>query len=87
MNDRTPAERPVPDLPSEGATALGWWLSGFVACAYLGFLAAGALAPEALAHPAIGRIPWSFLLSASLLVGVVATMGFYVLIVNAREER
>jgi hypothetical protein len=71
-------------LPSEGATALGWWLSGAVACAYFGFLIAGILAPQALARPALGSIPWSFLLSASLLVGVVAVMGLYVLIVNAR---
>ncbi len=89
MTDRseTRAEKSVPDLPSEGATALGWWLSGGVACAYFGFLVAGVLVPQALARPAIGSIPWSFLLSAGLLIGVVATMGFYVLTVNRRGDR
>ncbi len=74
-------------LPREGATALGWWLSGAVACAYFGFLVAGVVVPQALARPAIGSVPWSFLLSAGLLVGVSALTGMYVLIVNAREVR
>jgi hypothetical protein len=89
MTDQTEtrAAQAMSDLPSEGATALGWWLSGGVACAYFGFLLAGVLVPQALARPAIGSIPWSFLLSAGLLVGVVATMGFYVLTVNSRGER
>jgi uncharacterized membrane protein (DUF485 family) len=87
MTDQTKSSprSDVSDLPTEGATALGWWLSGAVACAYFSFLIAGALVPQSLARPAIGSIPWSFLLSAGLLVGVVATMGLYVLIVNARE--
>ena len=74
-------------LPREGASALGWWLSAVVACAYFGFLVAGAVASQALARSAIGSVPWSFLLSAGLLVSVSALTGVYVLIVNAREVR
>ena len=83
----TPAHSDPSSLPREGATALGWWLSGVVACAYFGFLVAGAVVPQALARSAIGSVPWSFLLSAGLLVGVSASTGVYVLIVNAREVR
>lgn len=83
-----PPTRPErPDLSSEGATPLGWWLSLIVACAYFGFLVAGAVIPQALARPALGSVPWSFVLSAGLLVGVVATTGLYVLIMNARGAR
>ncbi len=56
-----------------------------VACAYFEFLVAGAVVPQAVARPAIGSVPWSFLLSAGLLVGVSTVTGVYVLIVNARE--
>jgi uncharacterized membrane protein (DUF485 family) len=54
---------------------------------YGAFLLAGAFAPHALAQPAIGSIPWSFLLGAGLLVGAVVTTGLYVLVTNATEGR
>ena len=46
----------MPTLPSEGATALGWWLSGAVAYAYLGFLIVVTLVPQAPARSMIGSI-------------------------------
>lgn len=69
----------------ERQSRIGVYFSLVAMLAYGGFLAAGALAPHALAQPAIGRIPWSFLLSVGLLVGAVALTGVYTLLMNAGE--
>ena len=55
------------------------------AAGYYGFLFAGAFAPSALARPAIGHVPWSFVLGASVIGGAIGLTGLYVLVANARE--
>jgi uncharacterized membrane protein (DUF485 family) len=62
-------------------------LALLVAAGYYGFLLAGALAPQALARPAVGHVPWSFVLGAGLLVGAIAATGLYVLLANAADDQ
>jgi uncharacterized membrane protein (DUF485 family) len=78
-----------PVAPAQAAqrTELGAGLALLVAAGYYGFLLAGALAPQALARPAVGHVPWSFVLGAGLLVGAVAATGLYVLLANAADDQ
>ena len=81
---------PIPEDSGEAPrqrTRLGAVLAILVAAAYYGFLLAGAYAPQLLASPAIGSVPWSFLLGALLLVFIVAVTGLYTLLANAAEGR
>lgn len=78
---------PVPPAQAAQRTDLGAGLALLVATGYYGFLLAGALAPQALARPAIGHVPWSFVLGAGLLVGSIAATGFYVLLANAADDQ
>jgi uncharacterized membrane protein (DUF485 family) len=78
---------PVPPAQAAQRTDLGAGLALLVAAGYYGFLLAGALAPQALARPAIGHVPWSFVLGAGLLVGAIAATGFYVLLANAADDQ
>ncbi len=66
---------------------MGTIFSIIAGVAYGGFLVAGAVAPKALAQPAIGSIPWSFVFSVGLLVGAVGLTGLYVILANAAEDR
>jgi uncharacterized membrane protein (DUF485 family) len=68
-------------------TGLGAILSVLVALGYYGFLLAGAYVPQLLASPAVGHVPWSFLLGALLLVFIVAMTGLYTVLANASETR
>jgi uncharacterized membrane protein (DUF485 family) len=77
---------PVPPGDAVQRTDLGAGLTVVVAAAYYGFLLAGALAPQALARPAIGHVPWSFIMGAGLLVGAIAVTGIYVLLANASDD-
>jgi len=78
---------PISAAPFRQRTRLGACLCVLVALAYYGFLMAGAFAPQALARPAIGSVPWSFLLGALLLVFIVAMTGLYTLLANAAETK
>jgi uncharacterized membrane protein (DUF485 family) len=78
---------PVPPALAAQRTDLGAGLALLVAAGYYGFLLAGALAPQALARPAVGHVPWSFVLGAGLLVGAMAATGLYVLLANAADNR
>jgi uncharacterized membrane protein (DUF485 family) len=78
---------PVPPAQAEQRTDLGAGLAVLVAAGYYGFLLAGALAPQALARPAVGHVPWSFVLGAGLLVGAIVATGLYVLLANAADDR
>jgi uncharacterized membrane protein (DUF485 family) len=78
---------PVPPAQAKQRTDLGAGLALLVAAGYYGFLLAGALAPQALARPAIGHVPWSFVLGAGLLVGAIVATGLYVLLANAADDR
>jgi uncharacterized membrane protein (DUF485 family) len=78
---------PVPPAQAEQRTDLGAGLAVLVAAGYYGFLLAGALAPKALARPAVGHVPWSFVLGAGLLVGAIVATGLYVLLANAADDR
>jgi uncharacterized membrane protein (DUF485 family) len=78
---------PVPPAPAAQRTELGAGLALLVAAGYYGFLLAGALAPQALARPAVGHVPWSFVLGAGLLVGAIAATGLYVLPANAADDQ
>jgi uncharacterized membrane protein (DUF485 family) len=78
---------PVPPALAAQRTDLGVGLALLVAAGYYGFLLAGALAPQALARPAVGHVPWSFVLGAGLLVGAMAATGLYVLLANAADNR
>jgi uncharacterized membrane protein (DUF485 family) len=78
---------PVPPAQAEQRTDLGAGLAVLVAAGYYGFLLADALAPQALARPAVGHVPWSFVLGAGLLVGAIAATGLYVLLANAADDR
>jgi uncharacterized membrane protein (DUF485 family) len=62
-------------------------LALLIAAGYYGFLLAGALAPQVLARPAFGHVPWSFVLGAGLLVGAIVVTGLYVLLANAADDR
>jgi uncharacterized membrane protein (DUF485 family) len=77
----------VSPAQAEQRTDLGAGLAVLVAAGYYGFLQAGALAPQALARPAIGHVPWSFVLGAGLLVGAIAATGLYVLLANAADDQ
>jgi uncharacterized membrane protein (DUF485 family) len=57
------------------------------ASSYYGFLLAGAVAPSALSKPAIGHVPWSFVLGAGVIVTAMALTGLYVLLANAWDRR
>jgi uncharacterized membrane protein (DUF485 family) len=78
---------PVPPALAAQRTDLGAGLALLVAAGYYGFLLAGALAPQALARPAVGHVPWSFVLGAGLLVGAIVATGLYVLLANAADNR
>jgi uncharacterized membrane protein (DUF485 family) len=78
---------PVPPAQAAQRTELGAGLALLVAAGYYGFLLAGALAPQALARPAVGHVPWSFVLGAGLLVGAIAATGLYVLLANAADDQ
>jgi uncharacterized membrane protein (DUF485 family) len=78
---------PVPPALAAQRTDLGAGLALLVAAGYYGFLLAGALAPQALARPAVGHVPWSFVLGAGLLVGAIVATGLYVLLANTADNR
>jgi uncharacterized membrane protein (DUF485 family) len=82
-----PYPRPVAPAADAQRTGLGAGLALLIAVAYYGFLLAGALTPKALAQPAVGHVPWSFLLGAGLLLGAIAVTGIYVLVANISEDR
>ena len=64
----------------------GLLLAAVIAVEYYGFLLLGAFAPHWLAQPAVGHIPWSFLLGALLLASAVALTGLYAWRANAAED-
>ncbi len=68
-------------------TRLGAILSAVVALIYFGFLGAGAVMPQAFARPALGHVPWSFVLGTGMLLTAVASTGAYVLLTNAAETK
>ncbi len=72
--------------PVPQCTGWGAGLALLVALGYYGFLLMGAFVPQVLAQPAIGHVPWSFVLGAGLLVIAVLTTGAYVLIANAADS-
>jgi uncharacterized membrane protein (DUF485 family) len=78
---------PLPPAQAAQRTDLGAGLALLVAAGYYGFLLAGAVAPLALARPAVGHVPWSFVLGAGLLVGAIAATGLYVLLANAADDQ
>jgi uncharacterized membrane protein (DUF485 family) len=78
---------PVPPAQAAQRTELAAGLALLVAAGYYGFLLAGALAPQALARPAVGHVPWSFVLGAGLLVGAIAATGLYVLLADAADDQ
>ena len=78
---------PFPPGAAAQRTGLGAALAVLAAANYFGFLLAAAVAPQALARPAFGRVPWSFVLGAGLLIGAIAVTGLYVLLANASESR
>ena len=82
----SPDHHPVPSMAGQ-RTGLGILLALVVAAAYYGFLALGAFAPQWLARPAVGHVPWSFLLGAGLLVTAFGSTGIYVLLADAGEKR
>jgi len=79
--------RPGPSTGGLQCTGWGAGLAALVAVCYYSFLLTGAFAPQLLARPAIGHVPWSFLLGAGLLLLAVLTTGLYVLVSNAAEAR
>lgn len=85
MRSSTSSSKDTGAVPKQ-RVRLGAALAILVALAYYGFLLAGAYAPQMLASPAIGHIPWSFLLGALLLVFIVAMTGLYTLLANAAEK-
>ena len=78
-----------PGSSAIAAQCTGWGagLAVAVAVSYYGFLLTGAFAPRMLARPAIGHVPWSFVLGAGLLVMAVLATGVYVLVANAADSR
>lgn len=84
-----------PDLPSRPPVAPPSWtgmgfgllLAGVIAVEYYGFLLLGAFAPHWLAQPAVGHVPWSFLLGALLLASAVALTGLYAWHAAAEDAR
>ena len=82
MSNLTP-----PAAPARQRTDLGAGFALLIAAGYYGFLLAGALVPQVLARPAIGHVPWSFVLGAGLLVGAIAVTGLYVLLANASDDQ
>jgi len=86
MRSSTPLPKEPAGAPRQ-RTRLGAGLAILVGLAYYGFLLAGAYAPQLLASPAIGSVPWSFLLGALLLVFIVAMTGLYTVLANAAEDR
>ena len=78
-----------PGLPAPASQRTGWGagLALLVAFGYYGFLLTGAFAPQVLVRPAVGHVPWSFVLGAGLLVMAVAATGAYVLVANAADSR
>jgi uncharacterized membrane protein (DUF485 family) len=78
---------PISPAQAVQRTDLGAGLAVLVAAGYYGFLLAGALAPQVLARPAIGHVPWSFVLGAGLLIGAIAVTGLYVLLANAADDQ
>ena len=81
------ASSSIPREPAAQCIRLGVALGVLVAVGYFGFLLTGAFAPQFLARPAVGHVPWSFVLGAGLLVGVVSVTGIYVLYANAADSR
>ena len=78
---------PGPSATAAQRTGWGAGLAVLVAFGYYGFLLAGAFAPQMLARPAIGHVPWSFVLGVGLLVMAVLSTGIYVLVANAADSR
>lgn len=76
----------VPDPPSWSGIGFGLLLGAVIAVEYYGFLLLGAFAPLWLARPAVGHVPWSFLLGALLLASAVALTGLYAWRANAAED-
>ena len=72
--------------PSWSGIGFGLLLGGVIAVEYYGFLLLGAFAPLWLARPAVGHVPWSFLLGALLLGSAVALTGLYAWRANATED-
>jgi uncharacterized membrane protein (DUF485 family) len=61
-------------------------LAAVAAFGYYSFLFAGAIAPLMLAQPAIGHVPWSFVLGAGVIASAIALTGLYVLVANAWDR-
>ena len=72
--------------PSWAGMGFGLLLAAVIAVEYYGFLLLGALAPHWLSQPAVGHVPWSFLLGALLLASAVALTGLYAWRANAAED-
>lgn len=83
----SPAARPGQPNEAPQRMGLGALLAALVALGYYGFLLTGAFLPQALARPAFGHVPWSFVWGAGLLAGAVAATGIYVLAANAADSR
>jgi uncharacterized membrane protein (DUF485 family) len=66
---------------------IGVLLTVVVLAAFFGFIIFAAYAPGALAQPAIGAVPLSFVVTAALIVGAILVTGVYVWTVNAGETR
>lgn len=81
------ASSSIPREPAAQCIRLGMALGVLVAIGYFGFLLTGAFAPQLLARSAVGHVPWSFVLGAGLLVGVISATGVYVLYANAADSR
>ena len=78
---------PIPPAPpSWDGIGFGLLLAAAISVEYYGFLLLGAFAPRWLARPAVGHVPWSFLLGALLLVSAVALTGLYAWRANAAED-
>jgi uncharacterized membrane protein (DUF485 family) len=80
-----PSAEPAGDGTRSSRLAIS--LAAVAACGYYGFLLAGTVAPSALAQPAIGHVPWSFVLGAGVIASAIALTGLYVLAANARDRR
>ncbi len=78
--------RPPVAPPSWTGMGFGLLLGAVIAVEYYGFLLLGAFAPHWLAQPALGHVPWSFLLGALLLASAVALTGLYAWRANATEN-
>ena len=72
--------------PSWTGMGFGLLLAAVIAVEYYGFLLLGAFVPHWLAQPAVGHVPWSFLLGALVLASAVALTGLFAWRANAAED-